>query len=298
MEAYGYKQHNITDLNSIDRHSSNFYNYKGLNFLSKLKSINTNILIIFHGAVPIHERIVFRGYDFIIPNTDIVCVSDFLLDKYSGTHCYWTLSTKKIPHADHIYKEVFSHLIKMKNYKNIIFTGTSAGGFPSSKFACIFNSTALISNPQLYLEKYVNGFSNLKNIVEKEDDELIYTHMEIENIINNNKPKQIIIYNNQNDSNTYKYHIMPFVKFIEDKNINHLFKFCIFDYKGDIPKGKTHHCIRFPDNKKHVDVLCDFLSDKNPQLENHTNTPSKLKKPIKNTHKPVDLLCSLKFKRI
>lgn len=34
MEAYGYHQQIITDLNSIDINSDNFYNYKNLNFLS------------------------------------------------------------------------------------------------------------------------------------------------------------------------------------------------------------------------------------------------------------------------
>jgi len=45
--AYGYKQQIITDLNSINDSTNNFYNYKGLNFLSKLNSKNKNIVFFF-----------------------------------------------------------------------------------------------------------------------------------------------------------------------------------------------------------------------------------------------------------
>ena len=50
-KAYGYNQQIINDLNNIDDNSNNFYNYKGLNFLSRLQENNKNIVIIFHGAV-------------------------------------------------------------------------------------------------------------------------------------------------------------------------------------------------------------------------------------------------------
>jgi hypothetical protein len=154
MEAYGYKQEMITDLKNINNNTNNFYNYNGLNFLSKLKSHNKNIIIIFHGAVPGNgiNRVVFRGFNYNIDNTDIICISDYLLNKYDGYLVNWTLSTEKY-NTDHIYKELFTHLINLKNYKNVIFTGTSAGGFPSLKFACIFNCVALIANSQIYLDE-------------------------------------------------------------------------------------------------------------------------------------------------
>jgi len=49
VEAYGYKQQIINELNNIDNNTNNFYNYKGLNFLSKLSCQNENLVIIFHG---------------------------------------------------------------------------------------------------------------------------------------------------------------------------------------------------------------------------------------------------------
>ncbi len=112
MEAYGYHQQIITDLNSIDINSDNFYNYKNLNFLSKLNSKNENIVFSFHGSIPGSglgkHSVIFRGYDYSIPNTDIVCISDFLLDKYTSNYCInWTLSSKKYNFTDNIYKDIF-----------------------------------------------------------------------------------------------------------------------------------------------------------------------------------------------
>ena len=155
IKAYSYNQQIINDLNKIEDNSNNFYNYKGLNFLSRLQENNKNIVIIFHGAVQGEgvNRVVFRGYDWNINNTDIICISDFLLNKYHKYNINWSLETKKYK-TDSIYKELFSYLISKKQYSNIIFTGTSAGGFPSIKFACMFNAIALISNSQIYIERY------------------------------------------------------------------------------------------------------------------------------------------------
>ena len=105
----------------------------------------------------------------------------FFINKYENYVINWTLSTKKY-NVDYIYKELFSYLINKKKYNKIIFTGTSAGGYPSIKFACFFNSFALISNSQIYLEKY-SSFNKLKNMVNKNDDEILYNDKQIENII-------------------------------------------------------------------------------------------------------------------
>ena len=153
MNAYGYEKQIINTLNKINNNSNNFYNYKDLNFLSKLRFNNRNIVIIFHGAVSGSgtDRVVFRGFDWVIENTDIICISDFMLNKYKEYTVNWALSTRKFNATD-IYRELFLKLFSIKKYKNIIFTGSSAGGFPSIKFSCEFNAIAIITNSQLYLE--------------------------------------------------------------------------------------------------------------------------------------------------
>ena len=87
------------------------------------------------------------------------------------------------------------HFKKRKQYKNVVFTGTSAGGYPSLKYAAIYNSVALIANSQIYLEYYC-GFSTLKNILEKNSDKVLYKNREIETILAKKKPKHVFIYNN------------------------------------------------------------------------------------------------------
>jgi hypothetical protein len=265
VEAYCYKQQIINKLNNIDNNTNNFYNYKNLNFLSKLKSENKNLVIIFHGAVLGNgiDRIIFRGYNYEIDDTNIVCISDYLINIYHEYIVNWTLSTDK-HNVEYIYDELFTYLITQKKYNKIIFTGTSAGGFPSLKFACKFNCIALISNSQIYIEKYgknkANGFYHLKNMVEKNNDKLIYENNQIEHIINKYKPKKVIIFNNIKDS-TYKRDIVPIIQYINNNKISHLFQINLFDYDGIIPTGKTHHHIQFPDNKKHIDILQEIIKN-------------------------------------
>ena len=257
VTVYGYKQLMINELNSIDNNTNNFYNYKGLNFLSKMNRKNRNLVIIFHGSIPEGpNKIFFRGYDYKIHNTNIVCIADYLL-----TNCYnyiinWTLSSKKYD-VEYIYEELFKYLINQHRYDKIIFTGTSAGGFPSIKFACKFNCIALVSNSQLYLEKHWS-FTTFKNIVEKNGDKLLYKPCEIETIIDKYRPKQVIIYNNKNDS-TYKLHLMPLVKYLNYTKQKHLFKIHTFSFDGIIPSGSNHHHIQFPCHAKHKVILEDIL---------------------------------------
>jgi len=271
LEVYGYQQQIINELNSIDNDTNNFYNYKGLNFLSKLSCKNKNLVICFHGDLSNKvtknkgiNRIVFRGYDYKIDDTNIVCISDYLLNIYDDYKVNWTLSTDK-HNVEYIYDELFTYLINQQKYNKVIFTGSSAGGFPSLKFACKFNCIAFISNSQIYLEKYgsvENGqcFYHLKNMVEKNNDKLIYEHKQIEHIIHEYKPKKVIIFNNKKDA-TYERDIVPLIQYINNNKISHLFQINLFNYDGIIPPGKTHHHIFYPDDKKHIDILQELIEN-------------------------------------
>jgi hypothetical protein len=273
LEAYGYKQQIINNLNNIDNDTNNFYNYNGLNFLSKLNSKNENIVIVFHGAVPNFgtDRIFFRGVDWEITNTDIICISDYLINIYNEVQINWTLSTKKFE-SHNIYIDLFTNIFNKKKYKNIIFTGSSAGGLSSIKFSCIFNAVAIIGNPQLYLEKY-NSFKKgrikqgdgrfgLLDIMIKYNDEIIYNNKDVEKYILDNKPKCVILYQNIDDIHHYKSHFLPFKDFVSKYKLQEHFHLISFKYKSETDLTETeYHSICFPNNKKHLDILQEFLKN-------------------------------------
>lgn len=255
MNAYGYKQTKISNLGLITKTGNNFYNFKGVNFLCKLNPKNTKIAIIFHGARTNKDKVIFRGFDYQIDGTDIICISDYLIALYDNYTVNWTLPTKK-HNTDPIYREIIGALLK-KKYNKVIFTGTSAGGYPSIKFACYFHAIAVVANSQLYLENY-GGINTLSKMLEANGDQIIYKNKEIEKIILENKPKKIVIYNNKDDS-TYMRDYLPILEFVKKNNLSPLFNFQIFSWNGPIPEGKTHHHIQFPGNKKHLEILKTLL---------------------------------------
>jgi hypothetical protein len=255
MQAYGYTQINLSNLGSISKTGNHFYNFKGVNFLCKMNPKNTKIVFVFHGARTNNDKVIFRGFDYQIEGVDIICISDYLISFYENYTVNWTLPTKK-HNADPIYREIIGALLQ-KKYEKVVFTGTSAGGYPSIKFACYFNAIALVSNAQIYLENYP-GFQTFTKMLESNGDSVIYNKKEIEKIIQENKPKKIVMYNNKDDL-TYERDIVPLTEFVKKNNLKKIFDFNIFSWDGQIPEGKTHHHIQFPGNKKHLEILKQFL---------------------------------------
>ena len=72
-------------------------------------------------------------------------------------------------------------------------------------------------------------------------------------LIINNNPKKIIMYNNTQDG-TIIHHIIPFIKFMKDSQIHHLFDIYVFKYNGVLQQDTSHHSVPFPNNKKHIDT--------------------------------------------
>ena len=256
---YGYQQKKIEKLSLIHGNGNYWYNYKHFNFLTKLKEQHTNLVVVFHGALPNPEdrKCCFRGFNFEIENTDIVCVSDLLISIYTNFEISWYFSTVKHNVQD-IYIETFTYLLNKKIYKNVIFTGTSGGGYPSLYFASYFNKIALISNAQIYPEHYWH-FKNLQTKIKENDDELLYSNRDIEYYITKSNPSKIILYQNVKDdglkhiSNAY---YMPFVLFMEkNKSLLDLHLF-----EGEEPsEGKTHHNVNFPSGLSHLTVLKELI---------------------------------------
>lgn len=257
MIRYDYLEEKIENLNNINCNSDNWYCYKDLNFLVKFKSNNSNLVIFFHGALPnIEDRdCCFRGFNYEIDNTNIVCVSDILISKYKNFQISWFLSSTK-HNINSNYIEVFDYLINKQNYKKIIFTGTSGGGYPSLYFASYYKKIALISNSQIYPEYYWH-YNDLINKLKDNEDALLYENKNIEKIIINKQPEKIYLYQNLNDTSLFHIencYYIPFIKFISDNNLDNILDLTLF--KGIEPTGeKTHHHINFPDNETHVSII-------------------------------------------
>lgn len=261
MSRYGYKMSQVNTLHEIE--STGWYCYKELNFLYKKSKSAKNLVVVFHGYVPGkgRNRITFRGYDYEIENSDIICICDYLLTKYDDYNINWTLETNKYQ-SDKIYIEVFKYF--NSKYQNIYFTGTSAGGYPALKFASETRQNCIISNCQLYLEEYGKnknyGIEHLEKVLLNNNDALIYNDRFIEKIVSKNNPKRIILFSNVFDETFHK-HIYPFIKYMNVQGLFHLIDLNLFAYNSlDIPQAKTQHHIQFPDNESHLEILRRFIN--------------------------------------
>lgn len=125
MIRYGYSQQKIENLSCIDGNANNWYNYKDLNFLIKFKNNNSNLVIFFHGALPdIDDRdFCFRGFNYDIEDTNIICVSDILISIYKNFQISWFLSSNKHNINDNSLKYIsnayYSPFVKFINDNNL-----------------------------------------------------------------------------------------------------------------------------------------------------------------------------------
>jgi hypothetical protein len=262
LKIYDLEQQIITDLNKIDLNETTkkCYKYNDINFLTNIKKKSKNLFIFFHGSVPQSgtHRIIFRCHNYEIYNSDLLSITDGLINKYYDYKIGWFLSTKNYDFHS-IYKSIFEYFINSNKYKRIIFSGTSAGGYPSLYWASYFNKIALISNSQIYLEEYGKkfnyGYSQLIEILTEKNDELIYEG--INNQILKSKPEKIIIFNNILDS-TYDRDVIPFMDFIMRSKLENLVELNLFK-GGTPPIGKTQHHINFPNNLSYFEILHNYV---------------------------------------
>ncbi|ALH22910.1 UDP-N-acetylglucosamine 2-epimerase [Chrysochromulina ericina virus CeV-01B] len=291
---YGFDKINISNFNNIDYKSKKFYGYygdgttghDGLYFLTDFKSSNENIAFIFHGVAsklgvidPISnikylkkERIIFRGYDFKIDNTDIVCISDYLINKYDEYCVGYFQSTNKYD-CDFLYSELIKSILSHKKYKSIVFTGTSVGSFSSIKYASKFEGIALISNPQLYLidgkmnayQEALREFYNFSQVILNNNDKILYKDNDIENIILKGNARKIIIHANDED-NTTNMDIDKLELFVLNNKLNDKIKINHFKKKGN-PNSHAHNFRWSEDNHKH-----NFFIEKTLKYHNKSIT--------------------------
>jgi hypothetical protein len=256
FKSYGYKVISLNNINDItqNKNSNNVYSYKNVRFLLKTLEKNDTLVISFHGAVKSNnnglKKIIFRGYNIPESLCDTLCISDALMNIYKHYSCNWYLSTNKY-NFEPTYQEIIKYIISMKKYKNVIFTGTSAGAYPALLYASLFNKTALLGNPILYPEIYgldrlkknkIVHYYKHKQLLNENNDELLYNEKDIEKNLLENKPDKIIYYQNIKDGH-FDTSCMPFINFIKGTNIDISLK--LFNPKCTVP-FKKQHSIVFP----------------------------------------------------
>ena len=253
--------------NSLDN-TTGYYKIKDYYYYYFNKKLNSkNLIVMFHGAISGSgcNRQRYRGYNYNINNSDLLCLNDMLNTIFEKYAIGYYLSTSKYNQIS-IYHEIIDYYIKNNNYNNIIFTGTSAGGYPAVVFASYYNSTAIISNSYLYCEhdSFFKNREDKRGILDycnDHNDILIYNKKQIEFDILKSKPKKIIIYQNKLDTNTM-FHYNKFYEFITSKNIMNICEINLFELNNiPIKKNDVHgiHGVQFPNYNYLDNIIIKYL---------------------------------------
>lgn len=232
-DHYGFDVVALDDLTNITN-GNNHYVYGGVDFLYKNNG-NKHLLVTFHGAAKLSVKLpIFRCYNRTYNNSDVLCISDIVLDKYRSKQLElaWFLSTEK-HNAGIIYEKIFNHIIN--KYTKVLFFGTSGGGFPALYYACKYNAICLLGNSQIYPDKY-KYYPTLTKILQENNDKLIVHH--IEDIMITNLPKQIILSTNTNDAVHYQDHTLPFIEFCKKINFNNI---TLLSFDGHHVDAHSHY---------------------------------------------------------
>lgn len=226
------------------------------------------LVVFFHGSIMAKPNRnaktplpVFYGINTkIYNNSHTIHFFDFLLNFYeqSCLELSWFLNTKRIRQQQDI-MEVIRCFVENLKLKNIIFYGTSGGGYISVLLASVFNQIAVLSNSQFILEKHPQ-FPDLVSILEQNNDALESYDL-IQSISNHQGPKKIYEYCNTDDY-TIEHHnaVMPF---INEKWPNSVERRHFSGKKLSLSLNKRNHSILFPNTEKTEQVLNKIICNLN-----------------------------------
>ncbi len=250
MNLYNIEFKSITNIKNIII-GKYHYKFKGINFFVNFKKPKGKLIIIFHGAIKnTTELPVFRGYNYDFKNINILSLSDKLLEIYNSLNIGWFLSSKKY-NLDILYLQIIKGVIQQINTDDILFYGSSAGGFPSFYYASLLKQKCLIANSQMFIEKYTN-YDKQINILKNNNDEFIIPNIE-QLFLLKFIPKKIVMFVNINDTHHYIEHAKPFIKICKEHKIPIEYNpFNGILTEKDIKNNKTHHHIQ---TNKNLDYL-------------------------------------------
>jgi hypothetical protein len=239
--------------------------YRGISFYFKKSVTSDNLVVSFHGARPARNNspIIFRGYNWSFSNSDILCISDGLLSFHQGGFLSWYLDTRL-----HDFNDTYIHIINSfrfsREYKRVWFTGSSGGGFSALRMANLITADVLISNPQIYPEKFPFWSEFVKKLREAGDECLSWASLAPP------PSSYMIIYQNILDSHHLYQHVIPFLKAFSTEYLARRGANCrirrlgakraLILFESDASSvACKHHSICFPGRLKHDEALSCYL---------------------------------------
>jgi|GEM_PF-1579960 len=272
-DHYGFDVQKINCLADVSPNKSAHYVYGttdiDIHFLYKPAHPSKGLLVVFHGArymkgnnlIP--PLPIFRLYDYQADGISVLSIGDPVLQKYDSTklELSWFLDTCKCNSTKHIVNMI-SHINKLEESNNILFFGSSSGGFPAAKYACIFKQKALFSNSQLYLEKY-HYWQKLNEILKANNDRIVGDTNIVEVIEHCGMPMKIGIYSNMLDVDHHKNHAEPLVEYLHNSGYSNIVEYCAF--KCEAPEnGSVHHAQW---TRPYKDLIEEYLNHSNETCE-------------------------------
>jgi hypothetical protein len=257
INAYGFRQSEISSLSSIDAHKESVYKYKTAYFLYKPVYAARKLLIIFNGALrrSMAGTLVFRGYNYSFDDACVLCIADSALINHPCLLLSWYVDLGGAEY-NNVYREIVDYIYALIQPASALFTGTSGGGLPAVRYAGIYSQSALISNSQIFPEEYFYH----KDIIEYASSCGVQYDTEAFGLIGSiGAPKEIIMYQNIHDAHHYRFHYLPFVEHCVDLNLP-IAPFAFSDALEDSSSGNAH-TLQFPSSKSHKQVIDEWLSN-------------------------------------
>jgi len=266
MSHYGFELKCVSTLEAVDGSGKHYHNYKGVHFYYRKNHESDRLIVTFNGAMyrdpssPTGMVLlpIFRGHDW---KYNVLCMSDKILEDFSDKKLElgWFLSPVGSNYQQ-IYTEIIGYVIQ--SHANVIFHGSSAGGFPALHYACLFKHKALVLNAQFYIHRYslFNHFMTTTGMKLAHD----FDEHDLEAIVSKHGPPLCAdIWCNANDINHMKNHFIPFKQFVENDERERLkgkMTFTTFSNEETPPIGKTHHHVILPTGVS-MNAVIDRLFD-------------------------------------
>jgi hypothetical protein len=213
---------------------------------AKLGSGSKTVLPVFYG----------QGKEDKLKNAHILKFSDFLLEHYSDAELElsWFLDTSTIKQQDSIV-EIINYHKNTHQIDEIIFYGSSGGGYIALLLACRLREVAVFTNSQFILNMH-SQFSDLEKILKLDGNSLIEIDL-FKNLSLFHGPKYIHNFCNISDY-TYIHHQHA------EECIKKLFPDSIKSYYFDgskfaLARSARNHDVRFPNDMNPEDILINLL---------------------------------------